>query len=33
MCAFSGSLDGYDDDKIVCNKYGPCKDSLVRLKS
>ena len=31
ICALSGSLDGSDDDKIMCMKYGPCKDSLERL--
>ena len=32
ICA-SGSLDGSDDDKIMCIKYDPCKDLLGRLTS
>ena len=26
ICALSGSLDRSNDDKIMCIKYGPCKD-------
>ena len=33
ICAPSRSLDGSDDDKIMCIKYGPCKDLLERLTS
>ena len=33
ICALSGSLDRSDDDKIMCTKYGPCKDLLKRLTS
>ena len=33
ICALSGSLDGSDDDKIMCIRYGPCKDLLERLTS
>ena len=31
ICALSGSLDGSDDDKILCIKHGPCKDIIERL--
>ena len=31
ICALSGSLDGSDDDKILCIKYGPCKDLIELL--
>ena len=31
--ALSNSLNGYDDDEIMCTKYGPCKDLLERLKN
>lgn len=30
--AWNGSLDGPDDDKTVCIKYGPRKDLLVHLR-
>ena len=33
ICAQNGSFDGSDDDKIMCIKYGPCKDLLERLTS
>ena len=31
ICALSRSFDGSDDDKILCIKYGPCKDLIERL--
>ena len=30
--ASSSCLNGSDDEKIKCIKYGSCKDSLERLK-
>ena len=32
MCGLSGALDSYEDDQIMCIKYGPCKDLLARLQ-
>ena len=31
ICALIGSLDGSDDEKIICIKYGQCKDLFERL--
>ena len=33
MCIEWGSLEGCDDDKIECMKYGPCINLLVHLRS
>lgn len=29
ISALSGSFEGSDHDKIMCSKYGPCKDRCV----
>ena len=33
LCALSGSIEGSDDDKIMCIRCGSCKDLLECLTS
>ena len=33
VCALSTSLDGTEDDKIMCIKHGPCQNFHQRLKA
>ena len=32
-CALSSSLDGSEDNELMCIKHGPCKELLSRLQS
>ena len=32
-CALSVSLDGTEDDQIMCIKHGPCQNLLHRLQT
>ena len=31
ICALTSSLNASDDDNVMCNKYGPCKDLIQYL--
>ena len=33
VCALSSSLDGSEDNELMCIKYGPCEELLSRLQS
>ena len=33
VCALSNSLDGAEDDQIMCIKHGPCQNLLQRLQA
>ena len=33
VCALSSSLDGSEDNELMCIKHGPCEELLSRLQS
>ena len=33
VCALSSSLDGSEDNELICIKHGPCEELLSRLQS
>ena len=33
VCALSNSLDGAEDDQIMCIKHGPCQNLLQKLQA
>ena len=33
VCAPSSSLDGSEDNELMCIKHGPCEELLIRLQS